>query len=663
MTLSIVQIRGYVGRKIVAPVSLVLSGTMVNGKRTIPAGATYTTLTDANGYYSITVPANEDLETYPPSTYYTATCQAASYVETFSVPATDESSVAGNTIVAPTDIGNAQLGTDGTVGGPGGSLLTPSVGNASRSVQWVAPATGVGATDRANVQAAHDALPSTGGKIVLGNGTYVFDATGVTFSKPNITLEGAGGVLSGVGTNASPEGNAATTITYPSATGTAINCTGTGGYDFKAFLLMHTSVLASGPTPTAGAGIAINTAQSCSISGVTVCGFWNNVYMYNGHEWTISRCWILDPVNYGVYVGSANTGGLPDTGQFQITGCFTDMYFTARNPAAWVRWESGGGAQIFSNRFNAGPIPGNSQAGNVTVALDFMLQDGAGSTGNIHIANNEINAFVTAGVRLGTLDTTTPTSMLALALIVGNSFDVAEGGGAGIGVIVGTVAGTSYYNTARRVSITGNSFVALTTSIKVLCGQWVHIGPNFHEGISGSAIVIGGTGYFAGVLGLSVDRQTFFSDNLENVGRTLWTDWRADNSYGEESGVVEHRYKREMLLTTAGTWVTQYQIGTYSYQSGGGFTLRITGNDPDDGAFYFEQRRAWTSTSTNGTPALTTIGTDVAVGAGCANLNIQYVLASNLITIQAQVIGGTSHAPKGACEIDVFGMVQSIYQA
>ena len=291
------------------------------------------------------------------------------------------------------------------------------------------------------------------------------------------------------------------------------------------------------------------------------------------------------------------------------------------------------------------------------------LQDGAGSTGNIHIANNEINAFVTAGVRLGTLDTTTPTSMLALALIVGNSFDVAEGGGAGIGVIVGTVAGTSYYNTARRVSITGNSFVALTTSIKVLCGQWVHIGPNFHEGISGSAIVIGGTGYFAGVLGLSVDRQTFFSDNLENVGRTLWTDWRADNSYGEESGVVEHRYKREMLLTTAGTWVTQYQIGTYSYQSGGGFTLRITGNDPDDGAFYFEQRRAWTSTSTNGTPALTTIGTDVAVGAGCANLNIQYVLASNLITIQAQVIGGTSHAPKGACEIDVFGMVQSIYQA
>ena len=83
-----------------------------------------------------------------------------------------------------------------TEGGSG--LLPASVANVSAAVQAVALPTGVGATDRAAVQAAHDALPAGGGTIQLAPGAYVFDATGVTFTKP-IRMVGAGGVLLGYG--------------------------------------------------------------------------------------------------------------------------------------------------------------------------------------------------------------------------------------------------------------------------------------------------------------------------------------------------------------------------------------------------------------------------------------------------------------------------------
>ena|SRR5690242_20392917 len=44
--------------------------------------------------------------------------------------------------------------------------------------------TGVAATDTANIQNAHDALPAAGGEILLAAGTFVVTGGGITVSNP-----------------------------------------------------------------------------------------------------------------------------------------------------------------------------------------------------------------------------------------------------------------------------------------------------------------------------------------------------------------------------------------------------------------------------------------------------------------------------------------------
>jgi Right handed beta helix region len=116
MSLSMVQIEGYVGQKLVAPVTATLVGTIRNRGQTIPSGTVYSALTDAHGYYTLTVPSNGDRDTYPPGTYYQVACQAAGYSEQVSVP-------------SPDGTGTVLAGITGPAGppGPGAAGLTLAV--------------------------------------------------------------------------------------------------------------------------------------------------------------------------------------------------------------------------------------------------------------------------------------------------------------------------------------------------------------------------------------------------------------------------------------------------------------------------------------------------------------------------------------------------------
>jgi hypothetical protein len=522
-------------------------------------------------------------------------------------------------------------------------------------VAAVAAPTGVAATDSANIQGAHDALPSTGGEIRLRRGTYALGTTSINISKPGVTIVGEGGSMIGDGSFAASE-SAATTITYSSSIGTAIS--GVGGCRFRDFALINTS----GVTPTAGAGIAPTVGSYMDMEGVTVAGFYDNV-VPSGQYFSVRNNWFFDAVQSDIHIDNG-TGTLNDHGAWSIlNNVFVPGMFTNRSTQNAILWKSGGGGRIIGNQINGGPIYGNTTGGTWTHGIHLATLNGI-TTGDIQIVGNDINGFSDRGVSLTTDDMTgTSTGQLNYVLVTGNRINVTEGGGTGIGVFVGG----AFYTSVSNVEIAGNQFNVLTTSIMVANARSVHIGVNDHTGITGTPVVIGdGTGTFSQwPIGLTMDRQGFYLSAQETGSRYLVQDFRTMNNDGGRSGVVDHRYARQLKISAAATFQTVYEIGAYNaVQTGGAFTVRMIGHDWDDGPVYMEQRRAWTIATAGAAPTLATIGTDVAAGAGTANISIGYVLAAGppgTIKVQAKVIGGAIHTFEGMFEIEAFGHVAHIW--
>lgn len=188
-----------------------------------------------------------------------------------------------------TDTGVHKIGTDGVT--RYNSL--GQVGNATY-LQRVPDPTGVAATDAAAIQAAHDALPATGGRITLGTGTYNLGTTTVTLSKP-VIMEGCGGP-------SATWSKCPTQISYTSPTGTAI-VMASECVTLRDFGVRYTG----GSTPTAGAGIATSGAwpvgHGMRIQDVGVMGFWADFVIDSGAEWWMTNVFAYDPVKYGIVLG------------------------------------------------------------------------------------------------------------------------------------------------------------------------------------------------------------------------------------------------------------------------------------------------------------------------------------------------------------------------
>jgi hypothetical protein len=147
MSLSMVQIEGYVGQKLVAPVTATLVGALRNGATTIPSGTVYSTLTDAHGYYTLTLPSNADRDTYPPGTYYQVACQAAGYSEQVSVSSPDTTGIAPAGPAGPAGPGatfkasTVELITAGGV--PSSSVIGDEIGLIAHRTSFALPTPGL----------------------------------------------------------------------------------------------------------------------------------------------------------------------------------------------------------------------------------------------------------------------------------------------------------------------------------------------------------------------------------------------------------------------------------------------------------------------------------------------------------------------------------------
>jgi hypothetical protein len=355
--------------------------------------------------------------------------------------------------------------------------------------QVVAAPTGVSVTDSAAIQAAHDALPVTGGILRLQNGTYDITA-GITLSRP-VALEGAGAP----GQVFHPGGPTQLVCTSPTATPITVT---SPAVTLRNFALVNTS----STTPTAGAGILVSPGGGSGMRYVDigVRGFYVDIDHSSGEEWYMDRCFIYSPIKYGLKIRNLENY---DAGDFGIVNC---SFYAGPNPGsvqpdAMIRHESGGGMRLVGNKFNGydGIRP--------KIGYEFAVEDGA-ATGVLVITGNSFEACDDATIKIhqaGPLYT----GESGVFVITGNEISPNLGNGYGVyvcpeintGFQYMTISGNLIYGTIpvhlaniHDVCVSGNRFVpygnlvelAGTTSNIDTSGQY----PTLASGVSQSNLKV-----------------------------------------------------------------------------------------------------------------------------------------------------------------------------
>ncbi len=190
--------------------------------------------------------------------------------------------------------------------------------------------------------------------------------------------------------------------------------------------------------------------------------------------------------------------------------------------------------------------------------------------------------------------------------------------------------------------------------------------------MTGPLITIAGTGDAGnGSAGVSVDHQSLGTLDAIDVIQDNRNASIAHAGFSSTAhvlaGGVDYDYTRQILLTASGVWVTQY-IVTVPRASGGFFELTLVGQNgvvsnsvgANRKGVYIRQQRSY-DVSTADAVTLTTVGTDVANGAGAAFVLVQYVLTNNTITIQAQTNDATQFWCGGTARVKVDGKLSTFH--
>lgn len=297
------------------------------------------------------------------------------------------------------------------------TLAVPVPIDPAEPLRTVAAPTGVAATDAGNIQAAHDALPATGGALWLQAGTYALGTVGLNFTK-RVRLAGAGPADALWATFG-------TLLTYTSPTGVAITV-GAGGSELADLAVQYTG----GTTPTAGAGIKVTSGNGLRLVDVAVRGFYDNLDVDNAAEWYGHRCFSYDPVRYGWRV--RNTG-LPDGGDMGIIDCQIIAGPTNAAPTAAISWESGGGLRLIGCKVNnrTGGKFGTGLSTSMGSPTGVLVVDGCSIenvTGNginiVTTGSATFNNLVVANTEIGLYANTTGAAVVINAAAAGNIANV-----------------------------------------------------------------------------------------------------------------------------------------------------------------------------------------------------------------------------------------------
>lgn len=253
-------------------------------------------------------------------------------------------------------------------------------------------AVGDGSTnDTSAIQAALDAVPAAGARVVFPPGIYSVPSGGLSCANP-VTIEGRGGAATDVLTPYWSDG--ISQINVSSGTATALTLTGSGT------TISHLSLRCTGTPAATGVGVSIGSGggNGNRYVGLTIRGFYINMDHKYGTEWFATDCLFYD---YGLYGMKVQNLDETDGGDMGIHNCLFYGGPTNVNADAGLRWESGGGIRIVGCKFNHRGAVANYP----DHCIDFAINDGV-ATGEAYIVGNGISAATTAALRFRNNGTT-----------------------------------------------------------------------------------------------------------------------------------------------------------------------------------------------------------------------------------------------------------------
>lgn len=304
--------------------------------------------------------------------------------------------------------------------------LTIAQAAALASTVGVPAATGVAATDTANIQAAYNAVPATGGTVVYGAGTYVTTGA-ITITYPTRSV-GCGSSDAYAATNLNTGVNGTQPAVYANESeiaATIITCTSGTANLFTVnacgctFEDIHMSNRA-GSEPTLGAAILVGAtgfpANGFAMTRCSTNRFYISVDIVNSDAYSISFCKLIGPIKYNVRINNIENF---DEGDPSIIGNWMMSGKNSVAPDAHIFWQSGGGLRIIGNKMSRKGA--TAAADLVRPKKGIWLQPANGVTTSVFtITGNSIEAIDEACILI---DSSGTFGSVSNANISGNEFN------------------------------------------------------------------------------------------------------------------------------------------------------------------------------------------------------------------------------------------------
>ncbi len=433
-------------------------------------------------------------------------------------------------------------------------------------------------------QSAHDALPASGGTILIPPGTPKVDGT-INVTK-QVLWQGSGGPGADlVGANH---------LVTTHGTGTVFNVTARG-CAFRDLCILNLAV-----APTAGAAVSFTTGSP----GFNLfnCGFYGgyqSVSVVNSWQWTITNCQFIGPCMYGLNV--SNPANI-DAGDQTVLGCVFNLSGTPASlpNSACIYYSSGGGLKLASNKFN-----GAGAVNNLYFAQVWLnIPDGM-NTEDLLIQNNSFEN--TNAAILQTYAGPANSGTWRNLVITGNQFD-AVNYAVNLGGYPGSMVPATPLN---QVEIMGNLFYGVNSAITLNAVAAVTIGANHYAPACGTCVAL-----------LAQCKDVLVSPQTRHGAGVV----HSDASTISNGNLVGIRHQRE-VITTGNTGVAPFTFNVPNY-GGGVLRFSFSGLAQGSGEFLGSYTR-YVTCSSAGAVTITSEGGDVQVGTGSNSIGFNVTSAGN----------------------------------
>lgn len=389
--------------------------------------------------------------------------------------------------------------------------------------------------DTAAIQAAHDALPVTGGLLYFPAGLYK-TTSAIALSKPCLVRG---------------DGMSATTVTSFSNAGNVFTVTSTGSVGFCDMTIDRAAsvVKASGT-----AGISIDEGGLGSISGFKVVdrvrfvNMFRDIYVIDCINFVFRNNVHINFLQDGVYVSHANTA---DHGIGLIEGNkFWDVSGTVGANSA-ISWHRGSGLRCFENRM----------LGAFDFGLDVSFDNVTDDDGAMIVTGNMFERQQKSGVHIQRLAAAAAGNRkIGQLVITGNHFQCLDAGYENAIAIVGSAPGGWVKGAVIADNIVQNTRPDLVFDAVILASDGIGVSVTdnviYHESGGDGGIVVNGFAAEVEVL-----------DNLIYGGT-------AAKRYGDTTGTT--RIRDSQADVSVGR-VPNIPIGTVSYGSLGTDAAQVNG--------------------------------------------------------------------------------------